>query len=165
VERALRDLLAGAACEDSWAGSRSVRRSMQGNRGGKTKPEIALRSALHRNGFRFKIGSRLIPGTRRTADIAFTTEKVAVFVDGCFWHGCAMHGHIPLRNESFWSAKIIRNKQRDAEVDQSLIEAGWAVIRVWEHESIDDALRVVATRIRERRGVASSRPARGAPDS
>jgi DNA mismatch endonuclease (patch repair protein) len=116
-----------------------------------TQAEVALRSLLHRDGLRFRVHYRL-PGLRRQADIAFPRARVAVFVDGCFWHGCPEHGTWPKANADWWRAKIEANRRRDAETDRALAEQGWAVIRVWEHEVPEHA----AQKIRGRLLIASS---------
>ena len=97
-----------------------------------TACELALRSALHRAGYRYRIesGSRL-PGT---PDIVLRRFRLAIFVDGCFWHGCPQHGTVPKTNTHFWTAKILRNQSRDKQVDRSLKRDGWKVLRVWEHD-------------------------------
>lgn len=99
-----------------------------------TVPERALRSALHRLGLRFRIQQRPVEGLRRFADIVFVRHRVVVFVDGCFWHGCPEHGTMAKANARFWQEKIETNRHRDADTDQKLREAGWKVVRVWEHE-------------------------------
>jgi DNA mismatch endonuclease (patch repair protein) len=109
-----------------------------------TGPELALRAELHRRGLRFRVHVRPVAGFRREADIVFLGSRVAVFVDGCFWHGCPDHRTYPKRNASFWSDKIEMNRLRDTETDDVLDRAGWLSIRVWEHEpAIDAADRVV----------------------
>lgn len=118
-----------------------------------TKPEVVLRKRLYAAGLRYRIHRR-VPGTRRTIDIAFVGAKVAVFVDGCFWHGCPEHGRIPKHNRDWWTAKIEGNAARDADTTRRLIEAGWAVVRIWEHEPVESAAAQVAavvTRRRQRR--------------
>lgn len=104
-----------------------------------TKPEMALRSALHKMGLRYRVDYPPIPGMRQRADIVFTKAKVAVFVDGCFWHGCPIHGTWPKANAEWWRVKIEANMQRDAKTNERLREAGWTVIRIWEHEDPDSA--------------------------
>jgi DNA mismatch endonuclease (patch repair protein) len=121
----------------------AVRSIMQSNRGRDSGPEVAVRSILHRLGLRFRKHRRPLPGLACQADAVFPTERVAVFVDGCFWHGCPAHGHRPRRNADYWRAKIERNAARDRRNDRLLAEAGWAVVRAWEHE--DPAL--VADRV------------------
>jgi DNA mismatch endonuclease (patch repair protein) len=108
---------------------------MQGNRKRDTRPELALRSELHRRGFRYRIDAKPLDGLRCRADIVFRRQMVAVFVDGCFWHGCPRHGTSPRTNPSYWSAKIARNVERDRRNDAELSAAGWAVVRIWEHEA------------------------------
>src|SRR5690606_343878 len=95
---------------------------------------IALRKAVYARGLRYRVHLRLIPGVRREADIVFSFSRVAVFVDGCFWHSCPIHGSVPRGNRSWWKAKLLRNQERDAETEAMLTELGWVVIRVWEHE-------------------------------
>lgn len=111
-----------------------VRRSMQGNRSRDTKPELRLRSALHRRGLRYRVGYRPLPNMRMTADVVFTKSKVAVFIDGCFWHGCPQHYRQPGTNDEYWAPKLERNRARDARADAALVLAGWTVVRAWEHE-------------------------------
>jgi DNA mismatch endonuclease, patch repair protein len=121
-------------------------RNMQGNRRRDTGPELALRSALHRAGYRFRVDLRLdFAGVRVRPDVVFTKRKVAIFVDGCFWHCCPEHGRQPTTNEWYWSPKLTRNRQRDARNTAALSAAGWTVVRLWEHETVPDAVdRVVA---------------------
>jgi DNA mismatch endonuclease (patch repair protein) len=116
---------------------------MQGNRGRDTSPEVRLRSVLHRRGLRFRKHVAPLAGLRCQADLVFPGARVAVFVDGCFWHGCPVHGRTPRSNTDYWQAKIERNRRRDERNNGLLAEAGWTVVRVWEHE--DPAL--VADRI------------------
>ena len=110
-----------------------------------TKPEIALRSALHRQGYRFRKDLRLVlnEGAKVRPDIAFTARRVAVFVDGCFWHACPQHGSKPRANDWYWTPKLARNVERDRAADQTLASAGWHVVRIWEHESLEQALAAV----------------------
>jgi len=113
---------------------------MKGNRRVDTKPEVALRSALHRRGLRFRKNVALRPAQRlRRVDIVFPSARLAVFVDGCFWHACPEHGNSPKVNTGYWSVKLARNVARDAVVNQELQDAGWTVVRVWEHEPIEKA--------------------------
>ena len=102
-----------------------------------TGPEIALRRALHSLGLRYRLHRAPVIGLRRKADIVFGPARVAVFVDGCFWHGCPEHGRRRHDvNGWYWPGKIARNQRRDEDTDQALSSAGWAVVRVWEHEVI-----------------------------
>lgn len=123
---------------------------MQGNQRG-TRPEVAVRSALHRRGLRFRKNVRPERGLRCEADIVFRRERVAVFVDGCFWHGCPRHGRVPRTNGDYWSAKLARNAARDDRNGRALKSAGWAVIRVWEHDAVDDVADRVAVAVVQRR--------------
>lgn len=105
--------------------------------------ERALRSALHKLGLRFRLHRCPLPRSRRTADIVFPSSRVAVFVDGCFWHSCPLHGTKPKNNADWWEAKLQANRARDRDTDERLRELGWNVVRVWEHEdSIVAALRI-----------------------
>ncbi len=109
--------------------------TMRANRSTDTKPEVAIRSALHRRGLRFRKHVAIdVDGKRIRPDIVFTKSKIAVFVDGCFWHGCPIHGQTPKRNSEFWEQKLERNAARDSTQSSVLQEAGWTVIRIWEHE-------------------------------
>jgi DNA mismatch endonuclease (patch repair protein) len=110
---------------------------MKGNRKRDTKPEVRLRSVLHAAGLRFRKDFPIRPddgGRLIRVDLAFTRRRVAVFVDGCFWHGCPSHGTQPRSNPDYWRLKLARNIERDREVDQRLHAAGWTVVRLWEHE-------------------------------
>ncbi len=109
---------------------------MQANKGRDTKPELALRRAVHALGLRYRVDHPLVlPGVRRRGDLVFTRARVAVFLDSCFWHSCPEHGTRPGTNADFWRTKIERNVERDTETNRLLREAGWIVIRVWEHEA------------------------------
>jgi DNA mismatch endonuclease, patch repair protein len=124
---------------------------MRANRRRDTAPELRLRRALHRRGHRYRVDHQPLPGLRRRADVVFTRWRVAVFVDGCFWHGCPAHGTQPRANADYWRAKIDRNVERDRETDDLLVEAGWSVVRVWEHVSTESAverIEVALTQIR-----------------
>jgi DNA mismatch endonuclease (patch repair protein) len=109
-----------------------------------TKPEIRLRAALHRRGLRFRKHLLIRAGDVRVKpDIVFTRRRLAVFVDGCFWHGCLEHGTQPRSNSAYWSEKIARNRERDRRVTSALEDAGWIVLRRWEHEPIDESAAVI----------------------
>ncbi|MEV6275701.1 very short patch repair endonuclease [Nocardia sp. NPDC051832] len=119
-------------------------RNMRANRRSDTKPEILLRRALHRLGYRYRKDLRLDLGSAKVRpDIVFTARKVAVFVDGCFWHVCPQHGRQPTMNEWYWTPKLRRNIERDRAADVALAEAGWRVVRLWEHEPVEDAVTAV----------------------
>ena len=120
---------------ESWASSEGVRRSMLANRSRDTGPELAIRKRVHAMGLRYRVSARPISGLRRTADLVFATERIAVFIDGCFWHGCPEHRRSPRANADYWSAKVQRIRLRDGDTDNALAESGWTVLRFWEHES------------------------------
>lgn len=126
---------------ESGASSNAVR----ANRKSDTKPEKRLRALLHRNGYRFRKDLTIqLPDLRVRPDIAFTRQRIAVFLDGCFWHRCPQHGSTPRANSDYWGPKLDRNVERDRLVDERLREAGWRVVRIWEHVSPDEASRQVA---------------------
>ncbi len=136
---------------------------MGANKGRDTKPELALRRAAHALGLRYRVSYRPLKAIRRTADLVFTREKVAVFMDGCFWHGCPQHHTVAATNAGFWAEKVRRTKERDAETDRLLEEEGWLVIRVWEHQDPVQAALLVADAVTARRqtpalGVVSAAP-------
>ena len=134
--------------------------NMRANRRKDTKPELALRQALHRQGFRYRKDFRLdLDGARVRPDIAFTARRVAVFVDGCFWHCCPEHGSQPANNTWYWGPKLARNVERDRTADAALVAAGWSVVRVWEHESVEGAVGAVVAAL-ARAVVPARRPGR-----
>nr|WP_237704704.1 very short patch repair endonuclease [Nesterenkonia sp. F] len=119
----------------SWASSENARLTMRANRARDTKPELAVRRLLHARGRRYRVSYRPLPqDRRRSVDLAFARKKIAVLIDGCYWHGCPEHFIMPKSNVDYWSAKIARNRERDAETTLLLQEAGWTVLRFWEHE-------------------------------
>jgi DNA mismatch endonuclease (patch repair protein) len=123
---------------------------MQAIRRANTKPEVELRSALHRCGYRFRKDLSIYTSSRRVRpDIVFTARKVAVFIDGCFWHCCPEHGRQPSVNSQYWSPKLQRNVERDRLADAALQDDGWAVVRIWEHELLADAVRKVTAALDE----------------
>jgi DNA mismatch endonuclease, patch repair protein len=117
-----------------------------------TAPEIDLRRELHRRGLRFRVDLPLdVPDLRRRrADVVFTRRRVAVFVDGCFWHACPSHATSPKANAAWWEAKLAGNVARDRDTDARLVAAGWVVVRVWEHEAVLDAADRVEAVVRGR---------------
>lgn len=127
------------------ASSAAVRKRMQRTRQRDTPAELRLRRLLHAMGLRYFVDAKPLAGSPRRADIVFPRAKVVVFVDGCFWHGCPVHGTWPKANQDFWRAKLLANMQRDENTNQQLSAQGWLVIRVWQHE--DPA--IVAPRIAE----------------
>jgi DNA mismatch endonuclease (patch repair protein) len=146
---------------DSWASSSHARAAMQGNRSRDTQPELALRRAVHALGLRYRVHVAPVPALRRRADLVFTRAKVAVFVDGCYWHGCPQHYRQSQANSSYWSQKIAGNRIRDDETSRLLIDAGWDVVRIWEHEDALTGARVVRDRVADRIAVLTDRNARG----
>ncbi len=130
----------------SWASSEAARKVMSANRRRDTRPELAVRRLVHAAGLRYRVDSRPIPSLNRRADLVFSRARVAVFIDGCYWHGCPAHGTRAKVNGDYWLAKIQRNRDRDAETNRLLRAAGWVVLRAWEHELPHEvAARVVAT--------------------
>jgi DNA mismatch endonuclease (patch repair protein) len=122
-----------------------------------TKPEVLLRSALHAHGLRFRKNLLIRLSARSVRpDIVFTRKKIAVFVDGCFWHRCPEHGTKPRANGAFWQEKLDRNVQRDREADAALSESGWTVLRCWEHEPPEDAAERVLNALPRRGGPGSN---------
>jgi DNA mismatch endonuclease (patch repair protein) len=99
-----------------------------------TAPEVLVRSLLHRKGLRFRVHAAPLADRRRTVDILFSGPRIAVLIDGCFWHRCPDHGSSPASNSEWWRRKLDRNVERDRDTDQRLVEAGWTVMRFWEHE-------------------------------
>jgi DNA mismatch endonuclease (patch repair protein) len=140
--------------EGSWASSPGVRRSMQGNRGRDTGPEMSLRRLLHARGLRYRVDVRPVKGLRRKADIVFPRQRVCVFVDGCFWHGCIDHGTRPATNRDYWTDKIEGNARRDRETDERLAAEGWTVVRFWEHDDAASAAEAVEAVVRAARASA-----------
>jgi DNA mismatch endonuclease (patch repair protein) len=129
---------------------------MQATRRRDTPGEIALRMALRGLGLRYRVDVPL-PGTRRRADVAFLKAKVAVFVDGCFWHGCPEHRTWPKANARWWRTKIETNQRRDKDTDRTLKAAGWIVLRFWEHVDSTVAARRVANALKGHIDVARHR--------
>lgn len=107
---------------------------MRGNRRRDTSPEMAVRRLVHAAGLRYRVDARPLPNLNRRADLVFTRAKVAVFIDGCYWHGCPAHGTAAKTNAGYWGPKIARNRARDVDTDAQLVAAGWTVVRAWEHD-------------------------------
>ena len=118
----------------TWVTTAQTARRMSHQARRETRPERLVRSALHAAGCRFRV-SYSVPGLRRCSiDIAFPRQKLAVFIDGCFWHGCPAHSKPPKTNSEYWNPKIAGNQARDLDTDQRLRDAGWTVVRCWEHD-------------------------------
>lgn len=114
---------------------------MKANRRRDTGPEIRLRKALHALGYRYRVDHVVdADGRRVRPDVVFTRRRLVIFVDGCFWHGCPTHGRRPADPTGYWSAKLARNEERDKDDSEALERAGWTVLRVWEHELLDEAV-------------------------
>ncbi|WP_203633544.1 very short patch repair endonuclease [Streptomyces halstedii] len=127
----------------------SARMSRQARRD--TAPEVAVRKLLHASGYRYRLNERVPHMSRRTIDIAFTRARVAVFLDGCFWHGCPDHATRPKSNAEWWRQKLDKNMARDAETTAHLVSEGWTVLRFWEHQPPTEVAEVVAEAVdRER---------------
>ena len=144
------------------ASSDAARRTMVGNHRRDSTPELLLRRALHGMGLRFRVDFPIrLPGRRPIRpDVVFTRRRVAVFVDGCFWHGCGEHGRRPRTNAAYWTAKVAVNQARDVEQTQALEAAGWRVLRIWEHEPVAVAVPRVCELL-----AAQAASATGAPTS
>lgn len=120
---------------------------MRANRGRDTGPELRIRRALHALGYRYQVDHPLVIDRRRRGDIVFTQRRIAIFIDGCYWHGCPEHHVVPRTNRAFWLAKISANRERDRDTDDRLREAGWTVCRHWEHEDPVAVVRSLARRL------------------
>jgi len=119
----------------------ATRKSMQSNRRRDTTPELAIRRLLHRAGERYRVDFRAAAQGRRVhVDIAFPRRKLAVFVDGCYWHGCPIHATTPVTNRDYWVSKIAENRLRDEQQTAALRACEWSVLRIWEHEPAAEAV-------------------------
>ncbi|RDI65791.1 very short patch repair endonuclease [Nocardia pseudobrasiliensis] len=127
-------MTAGRPTTDAATSARMSRQRRTG-----TAPETALRKELHRRGARFFVDRPPLPGLRRRADLVFPRRRVAVYVDGCFWHSCPRHATHPKNNAQWWAEKLAGNVARDRDTDARLAAAGWLVVRIWEHEDAGDA--------------------------
>ena len=127
---------------------------MQAIRSRDTQPEMAVRRALHRLGLRYRVAIAPVPGLRRRADIVFTKARVAVFIDGCFWHGCPLHGRTTFNhNADYWPSKIATNMARDQDTTEQLRRAGWTVMRFWEHEDHAEVVEAIRHALRGSAGL------------
>jgi DNA mismatch endonuclease (patch repair protein) len=124
---------------------------MKGNRSRDTKPELAVRRAVHAMGLRYRVDARPLPELRRTADLVFPRERVAVMIDGCYWHGCPDHHTSAKSNESYWQRKVMENRSRDGDTVRRLTNAGWHVLRIWEHVDPLVAAETIGNVVRARR--------------
>ena len=136
---------------ESWASSEAVRHNMQANRSRDTGPEMAVRHLLFAHGFRYRVAYRALPQNRRiTVDIAFPGARIAVMIDGCFWHGCPEHYRAPRAHTDYWQAKIEGNEARDSRTSEALTESGWTVLRFWTHEQPQVIAAQVEQAVRQR---------------
>ena len=126
---------------------------MQSNRSRDTAPELAVRKLLHAAGFRYRVAARPIPSVRRTADILFTRAKLAVFIDGCYWHCCPTHYVEPKSHVEYWRPKIAGNIARDLDTTQRLVDQGWIVVRFWAHEPPDEVAASITRVLEEIRAI------------
>lgn len=127
----------------SWASTPGVARSMRSNRRRDTRPELAIRRLLHARGLRYRVDMAPWSNKRRRADIVFARQRLAVFIDGCFWHGCPEHATTPATNTDYWQPKLARNIERDRETDAMAQAEGWKVLRIWEHVPPEEAVRLI----------------------
>ncbi|MFC9096944.1 very short patch repair endonuclease [Streptomyces sp. NPDC057072] len=141
-----------------------MRKRMSLQRSRNTQVEVVLRRRLHASGLRFRIHRRPVKGLKREADIVFGPVRVAVFVDGCFWHGCPEHATWPKNNPDFWRNKIEGNRARDSDTDARLAAEGWLAVRVWEHEDPVTAAERIRAVVLDRRagGKTSGQPVHAA---
>jgi DNA mismatch endonuclease, patch repair protein len=146
--------------DGSFAVPPGVRSRMQMQRTRDTRPEMAVRRALHAMGLRYRVDRAPLAGVRRRADIVFGPARVAVFIDGCFWHGCPEHSRsAPASNRWYWTDKIAGNQARDSDTDRRLIDAGWTVVRAWEHEPVGNVALKIAAIVRRRQHMRGDVPA------
>ena len=136
---------------DSTPPTAGVRRRMMATKRRDTPGELLIRKTLHRKGLRYAIDTPALGSSRRRADIVFRGSRVAVFVDGCFWHSCPKHRTQPRKNAAWWKAKLAENVRRDRDTDRELRSAGWVVIRVWAHEDPGRAAMRIQRVVTERR--------------
>lgn len=129
---------------------------MSNQRSRDTGIEVELRKSLFRAGLRYRIHSQIVPGTRRSVDLVFLGPRVAVFLDGCFWHSCPEHGTVPAANHDWWKEKLDGNRERDRDTDDRLTSSGWLVVRIWEHDDLAAAATEIEKVVRSRSGVRPS---------
>lgn len=126
----------------------ATRARMRAQRTTDTAPEMAVRRRLHAMGHRYRVDCRLLPDRRWRGDLVWKGRKLAVFIDGCFWHGCPSHGKSVVNNGVWWANKIGRNRERDETVTETLRQRGWTVLRFWEHEDPDAVAVAIAAALR-----------------
>lgn len=145
------------------ASSAAISRRMSTAKRRDTAAEVALRRELHARGLRYRVAYPVPGQRRRTIDVAFSRSRVAVFVDGCFWHGCPEHGTRPHANSEWWKTKLAANQARDRDTDRVLGELGWKVVRIWEHELPAVAAERIFSVVRPQGGSGIARPATSRP--
>jgi DNA mismatch endonuclease, patch repair protein len=128
-----------------------VRRQMRTTRTQDTGPELRLRAELHRRGLRYRVHAGVVGLPRSRVDVLFRPTKVAVFVDGCFWHGCKTHKSVPQSNSAWWAAKLTETTMRDRRIDDCLRTLGYVVLRFWEHDDPSESAKQVMQIIESRR--------------
>lgn len=142
--------------DGSWASSAARRRNMQAIRSRDTTPERLVRRLVHAQGLRYRVAARPLSDLRRTADMVFRPAKVAVFIDGCYWHGCPEHYVSPKTNPGYWSDKVARNIARDRDTNERLQAAGWLVLRFWEHDPAEECSEAIRQAVISRRPVSTT---------
>lgn len=145
------------AAPESWAMNLATRKSMQSNRGRDTSFELRVRRELHRRGLRYRVDTAPLARLRSRVDILFPGVRIAVYLDGCFWHACPIHGVTPNAHADHWAPKLAANKQRDVEAVDALQAAGWTVLRFWEHEDNAAVVSTIEAAVREASGRRRSR--------
>lgn len=123
---------------------------MRSNRRRDTAPELAVRRLLHARGLRYRVDYAPWTNKRRRADIVFTRQRLAVFIDGCFWHGCLEHGTVPVKHSDYWGPKLAKNAERDRETDAMAKAEGWKVLRIWEHVPPQNAVEMIIESLRNK---------------
>lgn len=136
---------------------------MQANTRRDTKPELQVRRLLHAAGLRYRVDFRAIPEHRWRVDIAFTRRRIAVFIDGCFWHGCPIHATYPKTNSDYWLPKLERNRARDLDATSALKAAGWRVLRFWEHQAPGEIADTIVHEVAVRLGTPDLGASQGTP--
>ncbi|WP_348630673.1 very short patch repair endonuclease [Rhizobium sp. N4311] len=142
----------GTMTQSSYETAPSVRKRMQRTRGKDNSFEQNIRTRLYAIGLRYRVNYSLPNLKRRSCDIAFPRLKIAIFLDGCFWHGCPEHSTIVRKNPEFWLSKINRNRERDVETREVLAQFGWTVLRFWEHQVADDIVDAIVSTVTHARG-------------
>jgi DNA mismatch endonuclease (patch repair protein) len=136
------------AITESWASTPGTAKSMRSNRGRDTSLELRVRRELHQRGLRYRVDIAPLKGLRSRADVVFTRRRIAVYLDGCFWHGCPVHGVIPTAHSDYWQPKLARNMERDRQATHALQDAGWTVLRFWEHEDTASVVEAIRAEVR-----------------